>query len=162
MEKTRKSKDSDPMAAALRLLERRDRSTAELTRDLHNRGYDEERTAAVIERCRELGYLNDRRFAEERARAMLRDGRGVGRRIELDLQRRGIGTGKARDAIDKAQREHPPEQVARDLLARRFPGFVYNQTNDRDKRRVMAFFQRRGFSLDLILAILRETAETSP
>jgi regulatory protein len=162
MEKTRKSKDSDPMAAALRLLGRRDRSTAELTRDLHNRGYDEERTAAVIERCRELGYLNDRRFAEERARAMLRDGRGVGRRIELDLLRRGIGPENAHDAIDKAQHEHPPEEVARALLARRFPGFEYSQADNREKRRVMAFFQRRGFSLDLILAILRETDEKSP
>ncbi len=150
------------MAAALRLLGRRDRSTAELTRDLHNRGYDEERTAAVIERCRELGYLNDRRFAEERARAMLRDGRGVGRRIELDLQRRGIGPENAHDAIDKAQHEHPPEEVARALLARRFPGFEYSQADNREKRRVMAFFQRRGFSLDLILAILRETDEKSP
>lgn len=157
MDKTRKSKDSDPMAVALRLLGRRDRSTAELSQGLHQRGYDQEQVAAVIARCRELGYLDDRRFAEERSRAMLREGRGVGPRIALDLQRRGIEPALACEAIEAAQEHQPPEQVARKLLARRFPDFIFSQAQDREKRRVMSFFQRRGFAPDLILAMLRET-----
>ena len=53
---------SDLWPLALRLLARRGHSVAELERKLKERGYSAAQIAPVIERCRELGYLDDSRF----------------------------------------------------------------------------------------------------
>ncbi|WP_305044398.1 regulatory protein RecX [Geoalkalibacter sp.] len=147
---------SEPLALALRLLAARDRSQAELAAALERRGIAASDIAEVLERCRELGYVDDRRYALERARALLRDGRAAGARIRLDLRRRGIDPELAQEALRAAEVEAAPEQVLRELLARRFPDFDYARAEARDKRRVIAFLQRRGFSPAQIFALFRE------
>jgi regulatory protein len=150
-----KSSASDPLAVALRLLTRRDRSEAELFLKLQQFGF----SAAVIEltlaRCREYRYLDDQRYALERARALLRSGRGVGRKILLDLRRRGISQELAEQAVDLAENEFSSDQVLADLLERRFPGFNYAAADERQRRRVVGFFQRRGFALELIFRVTK-------
>lgn len=147
---------SEPLALALRLLAARDRGSAELAAALERRGCAASDIEKVLARCRELGYLDDRRFAFERARALLRGGRAAGSRIRLDLRRRGIDAELAEAALSAAEAEQSPERVLRDLLERRFPDFDYARAEARDKRRVLAFLQRRGFSPAQIFAILRE------
>lgn len=159
--KSPKSSASDPLAAALRLLGRRDRSTVELTGALHRRGFDGEESARAVARCRELGYLDDRRFACERARALLRTGRAAGAKIIFDLRRRGIRDELIEEAVAAAEEERSPQEAARDLLARRFPDLDFFRADEREKRRVLTFFQRRGFSPGLIIAILKENHDDS-
>jgi regulatory protein len=140
----------------LRLLARQGRSVAELERKLGERGYDAAQIAPVIERCCQLGYLDDTRFARERAAALLRSGRAVGRRLLLDLQRRGIDAETAASALAAAGRESDPAAVLRTILARRYPDFVYASAPPKEKRRVVDYFLRRGYSLSLVLSILSE------
>ncbi|KIH76273.1 regulatory protein [Geoalkalibacter ferrihydriticus] len=147
---------SDPLTCALRLLSARDRSVAELSAGLQQRGYPEEEIQETVQRCSELGYLDDQRYAHERARALARSGRAAGSRILLDLRRRGISEELAVAALSAAEAELAPEQMLRDLLERRFPGFDYAHADERQKRRVLSFFQRRGFSLEQIFAIIRQ------
>lgn len=147
---------SDPWPLALRLLARQGRSVVELERKLGERGYSAAQIAPVIERCRALGYLDDARFARERAAALLRSGRAVGRRLLLDLQRRGIDAETASSALVAAGRESDPAVVLRTLLARRYPGFDFAAASPAEKRRVTDFFLRRGFPLPLVLSILSE------
>jgi len=147
---------SDPFAAALRLLTGRDRSEAELGERLRLKGHDEEAVASVLERCRRLGYLDDRRFARERARALLRRGRAVGRCLLDDLRRHGIAEAEARDAAAEAEDEFTLEEVLAALSERRFPGFDYRQADDRQRRRVVNYFLRRGFPLSQVLTYFKE------
>ena len=147
---------SDPFAAALRLLTVRDRSEAELGERLRLKGHDEEAIASVLERCLRLGYLDDRRFARERARALLRQGRAVGRRLLDDLRRHGIAEGEARDAAAEAEDEFTREEVLAALAERRFPGFDYHQADDRQRQRVVNYFLRRGFALSQVLTFFKE------
>nr|NIS40343.1 hypothetical protein [Desulfuromonadales bacterium] len=47
----------------------RDRSTAELAKKLRERSFGNREIESVLNRCIELGYLDDERFAATRARA---------------------------------------------------------------------------------------------
>lgn len=151
-----KSNVSDPFALALRWLTGRDRSTAELRRKLDAAGFSAEAVEETLERCRSCGYLDDHRFALERARALLRSGRGCGRKILHDLHQHGIADSQAVDALATAETEYPPEQMLRDQLRRRFPRYSEDRADDRERRRVVAYFQRRGFTVGQILQILRD------
>jgi len=139
----------------LRLLTKRDRSETELRSKLAQFGFSVSAIDAAIARCRELNYLNDERYARERARSLLRNGRGVGRKIALDLKSRGISAEIAHQALEDAEQEYSSTEILSDLLERRFPNFDYTTADDRERRRVVSFFQRRGFPLDQIFSILK-------
>lgn len=151
---------SEAYAAALRLLTIRDMSEAELGRRLRKKGFPETAIAAAMGRCRELGYLDDARFALERSRALLRSGRAVGRRLLADLKQRGVAEAVAREAVEKAETEFDPQALLADTLARRFPAFCFGQAEDREKKRVVDYFLRRGFPLGQVLKFLKEERQT--
>jgi len=150
-----KSSASDPWAVALRLLSHRDRSEAELRDRLRRFGFSTTAIEEAIERCREYNYLDDQRFALERARMLLRNGRGVGRKVLIDLQRRGIDEETAAQALNIAGQEFETDLLFQQLLDRRFPDFNYQQAAERERRRVVGFFQRRGFPLEQIFRLLK-------
>jgi len=147
---------SDSYQTALRLLSRQGRTEAELCRKLREKGFSEEQIAATVTRCRDLGYVDDRRYARERAGAVLRSGRAAGCRIEIDLRRRGIDSEIVTAALELAAAETDAGGVLRDQLMRRFPAFVFATASPQEKRRVVDFFLRRGFPYPLVLSILSE------
>jgi len=156
---TSSSTGSDPFAAALRLLTGRDRSEAELTAKLQQLGFSTEQIDTTLQKCREYNYLNDQRYALERARALLRTGRGVGQKILLDLRRRGIDEATASQALEEASSAFATSDLLREQLQKRFPDFVYQTADQRQRRRVVSFFQRRGFSLGEIFQIIKQAAD---
>ena len=151
-----KSKDSNAFAAALRILTRRDRSETELRQKLKQFGFSLPAIETAIEKCREYNYVDDSRYATERARALMRSGRGVGAKILQDLRRRGIDEITARQALIAAEEEFSAYDLLREQLNRRFPNFNYANASNRERQRVIGFFQRRGFSLEQIFTILKE------
>jgi regulatory protein len=153
--KTKRSSASEAYAAALRLLTRRGYAEAELHGRLLDKGYSTEDTAAALARCRDLGYLDDAHFAQQRALALLRNGRAVGRRACLDLRHRGIAAELATAAVAAAESEHPPGELLQAQLARRYPHFDYATADAASRRRIINFFLRRGFDLSLVLTTLQ-------
>jgi len=154
-----KSTASNPRATALRLLTGRDHSEAELQRKLLQLGFSAEEEEDAREYCREYGYLNDQRYALERARMLMRNGRGVGAKVLLDLRKRGIDEQSAQIALEQASEEFDPYDLLRQHLDRKFPEFNYFQAEDKMKRRVVSYFQRRGYQLDQIFSMLHESAD---
>jgi regulatory protein len=148
--------DSDALAAALRLLARRGRSENELAGRLRQKGFSEEAITSVMTRCRQLGYMDDARFARERARELMRGGRAVGRRVLDDLKQRGVAEAIALAAVEEAAQEFGEDALLADLQRRRFPDFAWPAADDRQRQRVVNFFLRRGFSLTRVLSFLRE------
>jgi regulatory protein len=150
-----KSSDSKAFSAALRLLTRRDRSETELRQKLEQFGFSLAAIDSAVEKCRDYNYLDDRRYATERARSLMRTGRGVGRKISLDLHRKGIDETLVQHAIAAAEEEFPPARLLYDQLQRRFPDFDYATADQRERRRVIGFFQRRGFHLGEIFDVIK-------
>ena len=140
----------------LRLLSHRDRSSKELRERLAQKGFADGEISDALSRARELGYLDDRRFAIERARSLVRQGKAVGQRLALELRRHGVESVDIDAAETAADEEFPLEEVLRDLLERRYAGFDYHRASDKERSRVVNYFQRRGFPLSLVLAILKE------
>ena len=114
--------------AALKLLASREKSRAQLEAALVVRGHAAQEIRAAIERCVELGYLDDQRSALDLARRLFAEGRS-----KNDVQRRMEGKGfdpavaksLPHDELAAAQRLLKSKRVsgvkaARLLLARGF------------------------------------------
>lgn len=150
--KTEPKTDRDnPWSTALRMLTRRDHSQAELRKKLIDKGFDAELVHTTMQRCAELGYLDDARFALTRATSLMNRGRAVGHRILADLRRRGISEELAVQALAAAREAYDEDTLLTNLLARKFPDFNYKTAPASEKRRVVNFLQRRGFVTDRIL-----------
>jgi regulatory protein len=154
----RKSNASDPFAVALRLLTGRDFSTSELRKRLENRGFDEAATASAIQRCLEAGYLDDQRYAHHLAGRLVSSGQAVGPRARLELRRHGIEGELAEEALSAASAKTDPAEVLTELLQRRWPGYDDRSADEKLRRRIVAWFQRRGFPLGLIFTVLKKNA----
>ena len=150
-----KSNASDLFARAVRILGRRDHSEAELRQKIERFGFSASVVDEVIDRCYSYNYLDDERYAQAKSREMLRNGRGVGPRILLELRRRGIKESLAHQALQSATQEITPEEVFLQQLERRFANFNYSAASDKERRRVVSYFQRRGFELGTIFSLLK-------
>jgi regulatory protein len=147
------------LALALNLLSRRDHSEAELRRKLSPKGFSAEELDTVMTRLRNAGYLDDRRFAHSFAEAAIRNGRGYGFRLRMDLSRRGIQDEIIEDTLATLGTEYDEIATLSELMVRKFKGFDPQRADERQKRRVISYFQRRGFSLAAIVRVFRDMEE---
>ena len=148
------------MDAALNLLARRDHSRAELSRKLAARGFVAQEIEAAIVRLHDLAYLDDRRYAEQWAARAVREGTAVGPRLRLELRRRGIPPEIAESAIAAAGEGLDERRAIGELMVRRFAGFDPVSATPKEKRRLVSWFQRRGFSLSAIFDALRVAGDS--
>jgi regulatory protein len=148
-----------PLALALNLLSRRDHSEAELRRKLSPKGFSAKALDETMTRLKAAGYLDDRRFAQSFAEAAIRNGRGYGFRLRLELSRRGISDEVIEDTLAALDTEYDEITTLSELMARKFEGFDPQQAEERQKRRVISYFQRRGFSLAAIVRVFRDRGE---
>jgi regulatory protein len=146
-------------ASALRTLVRRDHSVAELERKLCTRGYPADIVAQVIARLSACGYLDDRRFAEQWADSAVRNGRGYGPRLRLELNRRGVPRDIVADVVAGLSAAYGEKETLARIVARKYAGFDPQAASDGDRRRVVAYLQRRGFSISAIFDFLRRIPE---
>jgi regulatory protein len=144
------------LASAFRTLTYRDHSEAELRRKLQDKGFSGGEVEAVIEKLRRLGYLDDKRFAEQWAESAIRNGRGYGPRLRIELLRRGVPDSLITDVLAKLEDDYGEKETLAALAARKFSGFDPASADDREKRRVINYLRRRGFSLTAILMFFRE------
>ena len=145
---------TDPWPTALRILTGRDYSQAELRRRLIDKEFEPARVDTVLQRCLELGYLDDARYALNRATSLMTRGRAVGHRVLADLRQHGIDKETACQALDKARETCDEDLLLSTLMERRFPNFNYNSAPAKERRRVVNFLQRRGFTIDRIMDLL--------
>lgn len=143
------------LGIALAMLSRRDHSETEVRRRLSAKGFPDEVIDGVVARLGEVGYLDDRRFARAFAESAIRNGRGYGFRLRHDLSRRGVDEAVVAEALDELSTEYDELAVLSALMARKFADFDPLTADERRRRRVMAYFQRRGFSLAAIVQVMR-------
>jgi regulatory protein len=136
----------DAWSCAVRLLSRRELSEGALRERLQRKGFDHEQVDQTLERCRSYGYVDDERFARLRARQLLSAGRAVGPALLADLKQQRIDEAVARQAMAAMEEEFSQTEVLRTLCQRRFPDFDFQTADDRTRRRVFTYLQRRGFA----------------
>ncbi|MFR5887444.1 MAG: regulatory protein RecX [Oscillospiraceae bacterium] len=128
-------------ARALRLLERRDYSKAELAAKLAEKGEEPEAAEQAAERMAELGFVNDENYAGMVVRHYA--AKGCGRqRIREELRRRRV----PRELWDAALEELPDQtETLYRLLETRLRG---KDPEGDELRRACAYLVRRGFAWD--------------
>jgi regulatory protein len=139
------------LATALGILARRDHSEAELARKLREKGISAGAVAAVVQRLKDLHYLDDGRFAQQWATSAVSSGRGYGPRLRQELSRRGVAKEIVNEVLAGIATEYDETETLTSLMARKFAGFDPGAADDREKRRVFNYLQRRGFSVGVIL-----------
>lgn len=153
------------LAAALRFLEARQRSTAEVRRRLTGSGYREELVAGAIERLTELGVLDDEAFArswvESRDRARPRGERAL--RSELaqkGIDRQSLDTvlAERRDRVDEDGNEggDADASAARRLLARHARSLERIADPRARRNRAYALLARNGFDSETAVQAIAE------
>lgn len=133
------------LEAALRYLSYRPRTRSEVMRHLISRGHGivAER---VVERCRELGYLDDATYSVAFARERIRLKPRGRARIVSELLKRGVDRGTAENAVAVALAEE--EVTETDLLhavAQRRASSLGRLDPATARRRLYAYLIRRGF-----------------
>lgn len=137
--------------AALRLLGRRDYTSAELTTRLTDREYPAEEVEAALQRLAGEGLVDDRRVAASFVRVASRV-KGRGRiRIERDLLARGVAPAIVRETLEALPEEEDVEAINRLLDRRTLPAPLPIA----DRRRLFQQLLRRGFPADAIAKALR-------
>lgn len=134
----------------LYLLGLRDYSCHELEQKLYTEATPKI-AAAVVERLREVGLLDDERYAARLARSLSEGKHYPRRRIEQELRRRGISNVLIQTVVSDLEGEDFEQALA--LLQKKY----YNKLNDPDsRRRVIAALARRGFSYGAIRRAMDE------
>ena len=154
---SRKSNGSDPFTVALRLLTGRDRSCFELRKRLKDRDFSREVIDETINRCLNYGYLDDQRFASNKARALISSGRAVGHRASLEMRKYGLDNDLTEQALAAATEEVDLSELLCELFQRRYPDYDDSQADTRLRQRIVSYFQRRGFPLSLILDTIKHS-----
>ena len=148
-------KRGSPFDCSLRVLALRDHSEAELRRKLKEKGYEEPGIEESVARLKELGYLDDARFARLFASSAIRNGRGYGARLKLELARRGVAREIVSEVLAELAEEFGEAEILGELLARRFAGFDPETATEKQRRKVVGYLQRKGFSLGAIFEKLK-------
>jgi regulatory protein len=142
--------------ACLRLLAMRARSQHELRLAMERKGFSGPVQDQVLRKLQGLGYIDDARFAQERAASLLRRGRFGPRQVLQRLQAHGLEAKVARQALSTASGEVEFDAVAtaRQVLERR--GLLGRPLQPKEHARAARLLHSRGFSEDVIHQLLDE------
>jgi regulatory protein len=139
---------------ALRLLSRRELSTAELRQRLIDRGFDTSEVEDVLSRLTGDGALDDRRAARAIARTHAAV-KGRGRmRVERELVGRGIARDVAREVLDDVFEEISEGELLERAVRRQLRAGPI--TSQPQFRRLYQRLVRLGFSSDRVLQLLKK------
>lgn len=134
-------------------LRRSSLSISEVRSALFEHGLDDSEVEEWIERYERLGYLDDRRLAEQLVHNHgVRRGRGSGALLH-ELGRRGIDAELAHDAVDALDPDAELEQATQiaDRRVRQLAGLDRSTA----ERRLTAFLLRRGYGSDVVRGAVR-------
>jgi len=143
------SSETDLYTAAINSLARRAYSVFEMRTYLERRAEDKEAVKAILERLKQLNYLDDARYARQfvRQRAELRKQGPF--RIARDLRARGVPDRHIEAALAERSAESSEGPLVRERLNRR----IKSLRGPLDERRVASLYRsllRAGFSADTI------------
>ena len=151
------------LEAALRFLEARQRSAAEVRRRLLLHGYRADLVEGSIERLTELGMLDDAAFAkawvESRDRARPRGERA----LRQEILRKGVERDVRDQAIADRETERPDadEHAARRLLERHASALARVADPRSRHQRAYALLARNGFDSETAIAAIAARDEAA-
>ena len=153
--------NKDPFSAALAILARRPHSVAELRRALERKFPGNPANDEAIARLRSLGYLNDKKFAEQLASSLARN-KSFGRfRVRRELKAKLVDYRHIEPAIEDAYEETDESALLKRTLERKIRTLKFPLTPAKLSSLCQSLL-RRGFAADAIMKAVRARPELRP
>lgn len=136
---------------AMHILERTDKTEAQLRRKLEESEYPKEAVESAIAYVTSYGYLDDRRYAEHYIE-WKKQGKGKAR-LKMELVQKGISREIIEEVLESTDFGETREIIRQIILKKRKTDIPMNE---KEKQRIYGFLMRKGFSSSDILAVMRE------
>ena len=136
---------------AMHILERTDKTEAQLRRKLEESEYPKEAVESAIAYVTSYGYLDDRRYAEHYIE-WKKQGKGKAR-LKMELVQKGISREIIEEVLESTDFGETREMIRQIILKKRKTDIPMNE---KEKQRIYGFLMRKGFSSSDILAVMRE------
>ncbi|MDR1401209.1 MAG: recombination regulator RecX [Endomicrobium sp.] len=130
---------------ALSLVSKRSYSVKNLQNKLIQRGYGLKNSVGVVERLKELNYLNDEEYAKNYAVYLSGIGKGEFL-IRAELEKQGIERSLINSALGVVKASVETSDKIAEILKAKFKNF--DKKNKIEVRKATSFFLRRGFSFE--------------
>lgn len=144
-------KIKDPLKIAFNYLSYSDRFSNEVVQRLKKNGFSREVIDSTIEKLKSLGYLNDKKTAEEFARSRIEKGWGP-ERIKFEIVRRGVPEDEAESIVKKIFSEFNEQEMIMKLAEK----FLRSRKGEKVRERLKGFLFRKGFSYDKIIDVIEK------
>ena len=146
---------------ALKILSGRAHSTGEIRQKLRLRAERAEDADAAIARLKELGYLDDRKFAEGFAAARLTGDKFGSRRVIQDLRQRRVAPALAETTVGKVYEDVDESAMIEDWVRRKYRLASRETLFNEDKDLASAYRRllRAGFRTGEIIRVLKRFAK---
>ena len=145
---------------ALNMLAFRARSATELSRALVRKGSQRELVAVAVARLVERGFLDDAAFARAFSRSKIVGASHSRRRVQQELQRKGVARDIATEAIEEVLVDEGVDQLALiESAARRKLRTLGGLDPIVRRRRLYGFLARRGFDASDIQRVMSVVGE---
>lgn len=142
---------SSAYESAIRLLARREHGAAELCAKLERKGFDADLACEAVAECQRLGLQSDHRFTESYTRWRIGQGYGPLKIIQ-ELKNKRINSDLIQEILN--QERHNWLGYAIDVWEKKSKGALDYSINDLQK--TQRFLLYRGFSMDIINAVMKE------
>ncbi len=134
---------------AMHLLEKMDRTKADIRSKLRRNGYPDEAINAAIEYIESYNYLNDERYAYMYVRNYCNS--RSRNRIMQDLYRKGVDKDTINDAIESEYSVDEEELIKMYIIKR---GYNVDNASMKDRDKMFRFLISKGFPLDEIQRLI--------
>ena len=134
---------------AMHLLEKMDRTKADIRSKLRRNGYPDEAINAAIEYIESYNYLNDERYAYMYVRNYCNS--RSRNRIMQDLYRKGVDKDTINDAIESEYSVDEEELIKMYIIKR---GYDVDNASMKDRDKMFRFLFSKGFPLDEIQRLI--------
>ncbi len=143
------------------MLARRAYSVAQLRRALERKFPDSNEIPAALARLRELGYLDDRKFAEHVAGSMVRERRFGRHRVRRELKAKLVDYRTIEPALEQAYESVDERELLEITLEKKIKRLKRPVTRARLASLCQSLL-RRGFRADDIMKAIRRRPELRP
>lgn len=142
---------------ALKILNRRSHSEFELYVKLSRKGFDKKIISTVIDDFRDLGFLDDRKFAEQFVQSKSKNFKQGQNKIAAQLKKKGVSY-QIIDKIIKKEINEDEELVNAKKLAEKKLEYYErkNTSKDKIKAKLSYFLNQRGFKTNIIFRVIND------
>ncbi|MCB9640860.1 MAG: RecX family transcriptional regulator [Myxococcales bacterium] len=138
------------------------RTEQEVEKKLKDRGIAPDIAEQVIQRFRDLGYLNDPNFARSFAQSRL-EARGQGpRRIQMELKKRGISANHIQEAIQQLEEKNDLVETITPHAQKRWQRLKKEPNAQKRRQKLLDFLLRQGLGFDLAQRVFQQIEKDDP